>query len=754
MSDLTTPTSTPQRRPRRGQLTEDPLSRPLLPPAAFFHARNESESESQEDDLLENGEDIQRHIPTPPLSLNDSDHRQERQQQPQHHRRSSSRMKRIEQVYRLVDQETMEQEELERQQQQQRHFAEIPEESFALENGRFHSLRVPLVMLLGPVSNLCSATLGAGIVSLPFAFYHAGVLVGSLLLLATAVCTNYSIGLLAKACHVYDKYTYEELLTASLNTRQSRYCLSHLQQRIVQISMIVFCGGCAVAYVIAIGDILQQANLLLPSTNGMDRTLTLLLVWGVCLVPLSCIRSIQSLQFASSIGIASIMTLIFCTFIHLMEDCSVDEFHPSVHDHHNVTNNTNSTTDSTTIRLAWEPSWHWNVSSNSTNTTGTSTDIIPNMFVVLFDYYFWPSNGILSVLKACPIILFAFSCQVNVCAIYQELLSAPTTITVHQVDVQRDSVGNGDISNQDHPHNHPNSRGQESEGGDGEPMPDTDVKLRVMDQVTFMAVAFCAFLYTSISVVALADFGGCHIAGTTANYSATESNYFFQTWTYVSEAGTNSSQDPDSNNVIPPNVLQAYDLTRGLMQVAAAAMAAAVLVAFPLNILPARATLEGMLRDSKEERGSRDRTPVRPVADATLTAALLEDAQQDDGSEENRADSAEQESGIDPLLDTVNHRFRESFQHYALTLLLAGSALGLALILPDISVVFGLLGGTTTSILGFIIPGLLGIRMERQASPDDTSFVKTLAPWLLLAGGVVVGILTTSVTVYSTFSSV
>jgi hypothetical protein len=65
------------------------------------------------------------------------------------------------------------------------------------------------------------------------------------------------------------------------------------------------------------------------------------------------------------------------------------------------------------------------------------------------------------------------------------------------------------------------------------------------------------------------------------------------------------------------------------------------------------------------------------------------------------------------------------------------------MLIPDISIVFGLLGGTTTSWLGFCLPGLLGI----QLLPKQWKVVS----WLLLASGVVIGVVTTAVTVATMF---
>jgi amino acid permease len=69
-------------------------------------------------------------------------------------------------------------------------------------------------------------------------------------------------------------------------------------------------------------------------------------------------------------------------------------------------------------------------------------------------------------------------------------------------------------------------------------------------------------------------------------------------------------------------------------------------------------------------------------------------------------------------------------------------ALILAMVAPNISVVFGLLGGTTSSVIGFILPGMVGIKVVSNAR---------WKPKLLIAIGVVIGIVTTAVTVYSTF---
>ena len=78
-------------------------------------------------------------------------------------------------------------------------------------------------------------------------------------------------------------------------------------------------------------------------------------------------------------------------------------------------------------------------------------------------------------------------------------------------------------------------------------------------------------------------------------------------------------------------------------------------------------------------------------------------------------------------------------QHALMTLVLAGMSLGMALVIPNISVVFGLLGGTTSSILGFVVPGLLGLQLDKRR----------VGAWVLVVCGSIIGVLATVVTVYS-----
>ena len=485
------------------------------------------------------------------------------------------------------------------------------------------------IILTGAAANLCSATLGAGVLALPFAMRQAGLVVGTLLLLASAVLTVVSIHLLGAVQTPVDVPTLEERVAVFLGPRM---------KQIVEACIVIFCLGCSVSYVIAVGDILFI-------TLGWQRLTSMLLVWFTLMMPLSMFRHMQSFQWTSGTGVAAITTLVFSSFLHLVNDDYGQQ-----HGGHGRWD-TNDTWAEDEMYGPYVADLGGNYSTWDENPVNLAD-------------YLWPENGLISVLKACPIVMFAFSCQVNVPSIYREL------------------------NNQ-----------------------------QLMHKVTYLSATVCFFLYASISIIALADFG----------------------------------------DRIEPNILVNYKHDSGMMQFATASMAAAVITAFPLNVFPSRLAVIGVWKRYVSQRLHRQQP------NATLTDALLEDLVDDNasaGSDDSQYGTISRSLSLDVASDNGAGPARQDAAaasldvggesdgafdlrlHIVTTLLLTGLALGFAILIPDISVVFGLLGGTTTSLLGFLVPGALALRINHRGLVCVAS--------ILLVGGVVISILTTAVTVYST----
>jgi amino acid permease len=390
----------------------------------------------------------------------------------------------------------------------------------------------------------------------------------------------------------------------------------------------------AVGYVIAVGDIMERLVYMTPT----QKRIAMAVCWLIAMLPLSCMKRLQSLQCASSVGIGSIFILVVAAFQHLVHPPD-DEF------------------------------YNQSLESSSVHRPEMQSLIGP------------ASASWLSIVQACPIFFYAFSCQVNVAQIYEEL---------------------------------PGQYGIE--------------KISQMSLVTWSAVAICGTLYAGISTVTLLDFG----------------------------------------DGVKPNILSCYDLSvsgEPLLHMATLAMALAVVMAFPLNIFPARESIIQMWE--KEHRsapllcGGGDKEEVkRPLLSKVEYG---QNTGYDSGGETDRNHNVtvpedplriptSETDSIAPvrvsvvLLDENEQDGPEFhfFQHACVTLLLAGLALGLALVIPNISVVFGLLGGTTSSLLGFIVPGLMGLKMDK----------KCVSAWILVVSGTIIGVLSTFVTIYTTFHTV
>ena len=146
----------------------------------------------------------------------------------------------------------------------------------------------------GSISNLCSATLGAGALSLPFAIKLTGILPGVLLLIFSAYLTIISIDVIIEACARTHLFKYEDVSVRLVGPRAGR---------VLEASLLIFCFGTAVAYIVAIGDILDQgiraAGWGLSSLYSRERVM--IIFWTLVMFPLSLQRHVVALERFSSL---------------------------------------------------------------------------------------------------------------------------------------------------------------------------------------------------------------------------------------------------------------------------------------------------------------------------------------------------------------------------------------------------------------------------------------------------------------------
>mmetsp|Transcript_4169 Transcript_4169/g.7415 ORF Transcript_4169/g.7415 Transcript_4169/m.7415 type:complete len:599 (-) Transcript_4169:122-1918(-) len=531
----------------------------------------------------------------------------------------------------------------------------------------------------GSISNLCSATLGAGALSLPFAFSLTGIVFGILLLILSAYLTIVSIDVIIEACARTKLFRYEDVSVRLVGPSAGR---------VLEASLLVFCFGTAVAYIVAVGDILDQGLRSIPYlwesdtdseengwsfTSMYSRERIMICFWALVMFPLSLQRHVEALERFSSLGVLSIIFLVLSAVIH--------------------------------------SSIHGDVIGKGDDSKQTYPTDISTM---LWPKSFW------DVMKAFPIIIFAFSCQVNVCEIYERLS----------------------------PNDAPNSTSHE--------MPELKSKQRIMARITRNGVALCMTLYICIGLFGFLDF----------------------------------SYDTVDNILINYCIQTTHD---ALMIAASAFVAVAVVVAFPFNILPARVTLKLILeRFRRRRRCSRcyrffsgltcsncwclwsglkvqsnedDATPIE-VDDLTVSSPTAQYNGNEDGVTDPLLD--DDRFGDRPYLvphmsleglpiegEEVYSTDSSPIEHFLLTLLLSGSALIVALLIPGISVIFGLMGGTAASIISFILPGMFLMEAYAGVTGEEnnrSSKRMKLLGLSLVVGGSLIGVLSTGITIYDLFS--
>jgi hypothetical protein len=142
--------------------------------------------------------------------------------------------------------------------------------------------------LWGSVFNLCSATLGAGCLALPHSLKQMGTVPALALCALTAWASHLSIVLLAECLHACSVRTYEELAVLAFGKNASR---------IISGSIFLIVFGSAVAYTIAVGDILTpliQQPAIKNSMPWLTRDLMMVFFWTLLMLPLSLVEKARS----------------------------------------------------------------------------------------------------------------------------------------------------------------------------------------------------------------------------------------------------------------------------------------------------------------------------------------------------------------------------------------------------------------------------------------------------------------------------
>eukprot|EP01061_Rhynchopus_euleeides_P022912 TRINITY_DN37411_c0_g1_i1.p1 TRINITY_DN37411_c0_g1~~TRINITY_DN37411_c0_g1_i1.p1 ORF type:complete len:542 (+),score=221.83 TRINITY_DN37411_c0_g1_i1:257-1882(+) len=245
------------------------------------------------------------------------------------------------------------------------------------------------------VFNIASATLGAGALTLPYALKESGIALGLGWLALGMLATVYSIKLLIIVMQAVkfspawkgprNLDSYEEL-TLHLFGKRVEY--------FVEIQIIVFCYGTAIAYIIAVGDILEPVRKLDAMPDFLQekygKQLVMCVFWLLMMLPLSLLKNVNALRFSSLLGVMSILVLVAATVYHCID--------------HRLSN--------------WD--YDCNVTGSSDGVFDVPPPVAPPQDEDCDKSVDWVVTSYKTLLPV-PLIMLAYTCQVNVFAIYQEL---------------------------------------------------------------------------------------------------------------------------------------------------------------------------------------------------------------------------------------------------------------------------------------------------------------------------------------------
>jgi amino acid permease len=169
------------------------------------------------------------------------------------------------------------------------------------------AFRVNSGSVLGAALSLAVTTMGAGILTLPSSYADAGIIPATLVLAGVAVFTVFSVDFIILGVDKLGRNSYEEL---------TRELLGKRMEEVVRWMLIIYNTGAAISYLVVVEDLVAPLQPLVTSYFPLLTTPkhTLLTVWAVLILPLSCVPTLGALHLSSFLAIAA-TSLICCMII-------------------------------------------------------------------------------------------------------------------------------------------------------------------------------------------------------------------------------------------------------------------------------------------------------------------------------------------------------------------------------------------------------------------------------------------------------
>jgi len=242
--------------------------------------------------------------------------------------------------------------------------------------------------LLSSVFSLVSTILGGGVLSLPYAFSKAGLVLGSVLLVVVAAASDYSAFILVTCSRRGNAHTYEDVAVFAFGPKG----------KFVTMGMVVALTYLAlIAYTILIlGLVVPSAANFAPALWELDADSFLLkLVVGVtlevCILPFAFLESFSKLRGLSYLCVGSITLVAVAVIAHFV-GCLL----------------------------------HGRDSNESLGDDKFDDDERQHLVHDML----WPADGAMGVVAAVPVFVCTFICHFNVLPVHAEL-DRPTRGRLH-----------------------------------------------------------------------------------------------------------------------------------------------------------------------------------------------------------------------------------------------------------------------------------------------------------------------------------
>eukprot|EP01062_Namystynia_karyoxenos_P062202 TRINITY_DN55125_c0_g1_i1.p1 TRINITY_DN55125_c0_g1~~TRINITY_DN55125_c0_g1_i1.p1 ORF type:complete len:598 (+),score=169.36 TRINITY_DN55125_c0_g1_i1:84-1796(+) len=159
------------------------------------------------------------------------------------------------------------------------------------------------------IFNMVNSILGAGLVGLPYAFARAGVPLGWMLFVGTALLTCYTLEILI---HVGDKACREGHIAAVAYEEVTAYALGERGRRAALGCQWLYTFGACVGYVVILKDSLCTAlgNLTGASIFEDQEALITAALCLVLLLPICLLRSVASLSNLSLVSFVAVIVIV------------------------------------------------------------------------------------------------------------------------------------------------------------------------------------------------------------------------------------------------------------------------------------------------------------------------------------------------------------------------------------------------------------------------------------------------------------